>query len=83
MELLEIERRLSQLIDQFDGGLPAEQVADMKCLVDAGEPGVALENYCSQLYEYEIDVPLRVKNELAQLGRAMGIESKYWERLGM
>jgi hypothetical protein len=29
----------------------------MRELVDAGEPGIALENLCTQLYEYDVSVP--------------------------
>ena len=78
MELVEIERRLQSLLRQFGRGIPEEQLQDMKSLVEAGEPGVALENYCSQLFEYDIAVPSHVVNELEELAQAMGIDRKYW-----
>jgi rRNA-processing protein FCF1 len=53
----------------------------MKELVAAGEPGVALENYCAQLFEYDVAVPTEVVAELEGLGRAMGINKKCWMRL--
>jgi hypothetical protein len=81
MNLIEIQRRLGLLLDQFGSGLPEEQLADMKELVAAGEPGVAFENYCVQLYEYDISVPADVLKELEVLGRAMGMNEEHWVRL--
>ncbi|WP_437779231.1 MafI family immunity protein [Sorangium sp. So ce1097] len=81
MELIEIERRLQHLLNQFGADLPPEQIEDMKELIQAGEPGVALENYCTQLFEYDVAVPSDIVNELEELGRAMGIHEKYWMRL--
>lgn len=81
MGLIEIEHRLRQVLDQFGDGLPTEQLKDMKELVDAGELGVALENYCTQLLEYDVSVPSSVVAELKELGQAMGLDEKYWMRL--
>jgi hypothetical protein len=35
----------------------AEQLAELLSLVCAGEPGVALESYCDQLFEHEVVMP--------------------------
>jgi hypothetical protein len=71
MELIEIQRRLERLLNQIGGDLPPEQIEDMKELVQPGEPGVALENFCTQLFEYEVPVSLAVVAELEELGRAL------------
>ena len=81
MELLEIEHRLQRLLERFAGNVPPEQIEDAKDLVKAGEPGVALENYCSQLFEFDAAVPAEVLAELEALGRAMGIDQEYCLRL--
>jgi hypothetical protein len=81
MELIEIQRRLERLLNQIGGDLPPEQIEDMKELVQAGEPGVALENFCTQLFEYEVPVSLAVVAELEELGRALGVDKKYCARL--
>lgn len=81
MELIEIERRLLHLLDQFGAVLPPEQIEEMKALAGAGEPGVALENYCTQLFEFDATVPPEVLSELDELGRSMGVDEKYWARL--
>jgi len=50
----------------------------MRALVSAGEPGVALENYLTQLFEYEVTIPPELLAEFRALGDAMGINKKYW-----
>jgi hypothetical protein len=81
MGLIEIEHRLGRILEQFGTGLPPEQLRDMQDLVKAGEPGVAFENYCTQMFEYGMSLPAAVVEELDRLGREMGINEEYWERL--
>jgi hypothetical protein len=77
----EIEQRLLKLFEKDPGMLPRDELTQMIKLVQAGEPGVGLENYCTQLYEYEVKVSIDIIREIAQLGSAMGINARYWERL--
>lgn len=79
--LQEIEKRLSAILLAFRGPIPADQLQDMRELCAAGEPGVALENFASQLYEYEIRVDPAMIDELEALGNAMNLDRKYWEFL--
>jgi hypothetical protein len=81
MELVEIERRLLVLLNQLHDELPAAELEEMKDLVRAGEPGVALENCCSQLFEYERKVPKSIVDALDELARAMGVDEKYCRNL--
>ncbi len=81
MKRIELENALLELIETFTGLLPREQVKDFAGLVRAGEPGIAFENLCTQLYEYDIVVNREVLGELKVVGSAMGLESKYWDRL--
>jgi hypothetical protein len=53
----------------------------MKELCRAGEPGIALENFATQLVEYEVEVPETLIAELESLGDAMGLDKKYWQWL--
>lgn len=78
MNLQFIESRLVEILNGFEGMLPPEQLDDMRSLANAGEPGVALENFCTQLYEYDVSVPATVLEELSKLGSAMGIRPEYW-----
>lgn len=73
MESREIDERLAAILQNVDGSLPSEQVADMLSLVRAGEPGVALENLCAQLHEYDVTVPEDVVTELKELASSMGM----------
>ncbi len=81
MKLPEIERRLLKIFDEVGTPLPANELAGMVELVKAGEPGIGLENFCTQLFEYDIKVSVAVVEEMAMLGTVMGIRPRYWERL--
>jgi hypothetical protein len=58
--------------------LPERELKDMLSLVKAGEPGVALENLCTQLEEYDVAVPHEVAVELGSLATAMGMPISSW-----
>jgi hypothetical protein len=58
MILDDIERQLATILDESKAWIPAEQLADMCDLVSAGESGVAFENFCTQLLEYDAVIPL-------------------------
>jgi hypothetical protein len=82
MTIEEIEQRLLVLLDQCDGlGLPADRLLDMKDLTRHGEPGIALENLCSNLDDYDIAVPPALLAGLRELGTAMRLDERYWTRL--
>ena len=81
MDLAEVERRLGLILHASGGWLPEEQLQDMIALVRAGEPGVALENYLTQLFEYDVTIPHEVWRDLSGLGQEMGVDPKFWKRL--
>ncbi len=81
MDIQEIELALLEVVQTYAGQLPAQQAKDMADLVRAGEPGIAFENLCTQLYEYHIAVDNGMLNKLSDIGSAMGLHSKYWHRL--
>ena len=72
---------IGTLIAQFDCMLAQEQLQDMMSLNAAGEPGIALENLCTQLYEFDIPVEETELSKIRQLCLAMGVSQKYWQRL--
>lgn len=80
-DLTKTEAELQAILIQAANLLHQDQIDDMTALVRAGEPGVALENFCSQLFEYDIAVPVEMVNVISRLGSEMGIAPKYWERL--
>ncbi len=81
MTMQSIEKDLLKTIDAFQNELPTEQLTDMKDLAKAGEPGVALENLCAQIYEYSIHVSTELLNDIRVLGSAMKIKPECWEQL--
>jgi hypothetical protein len=82
MDLRHIEERLTTILENAEGWLPTEQLADMKTLVRAGESGVALENFCTQLEEYDVAVPAHVVSELKALASLMRMKIPRWLERG-
>jgi hypothetical protein len=73
-----IEQRLLSVLAGFDGLLPSDELSDMRELCSAGEPGISLENFVTQLTEYEVKIRPEVAVELEALGREMGLDPRYW-----
>jgi hypothetical protein len=82
MDLLHIEERLAVVLSNAEGWLPSDQLAQMQSLVRAGEPGVALENFCTQLEEYDVAVPDHIVTELKALAGMMGMKIPRWIERG-
>jgi hypothetical protein len=74
----DIENRLEDILARATGWLPANELADMVDLVRHGEPGIALENFCTQLEEYDIVVPEDIVEGLRSLASAMGMMPPAW-----
>lgn len=83
VELERRERRLHRVADALAGDLPNEDISNFRSLVDAGEPGVALENLCSQIFEYDVTITSAVYNEIIALGRAMKLDESWWSILSV
>ncbi|TWU00429.1 hypothetical protein Pla108_13800 [Botrimarina colliarenosi] len=81
MDMQAIEDELVAIIVGFERELPAAQVAEMQELTKAGEPGIALENLCTQLYEYDVAVDTVRLQQIAAVGHLMGIDENYWQAL--
>ena len=81
MDFQAIENILLRLIETSAESFPAEQAKEMADLVRAGDPGIAFENLCTQLHEYDVPVDEATLGQLKEIGTQMGIQPKYWERL--
>ena len=81
MDLQAIEDDLRHAVSLFKGKLPNDQLQDMIDLTNAGEPGVAFENLCTQLYEFEVRIDNDVLDKLTKIGKSMNIADRYCERL--
>lgn len=53
----------------------------MIALTKAGEAGIALENMCTQLFEYDAKVFSAVIGTIKALAQAMKFNEKYWRLL--
>jgi hypothetical protein len=78
MDLQQIETRLASILEESKPWIPPEQLSDMTELVRAGEPGVAFENLCTQLFEFDAVIPPDLRERLRRLGEQMGIASDFW-----
>jgi hypothetical protein len=74
----EIEARLVAVLKLAECWLPRDQIIEMSSLVGAGEAGVALENLCTQLEEYDVAVPEDVLRELRAISSARGMNISPW-----
>jgi hypothetical protein len=81
MILTPLETRVLCVIAMCRGLVPQEQLDEMDQLARAGEPGVALENLATQLYEYDVTVEQGTLEEFETLSKVMGLDPKYWARL--
>jgi hypothetical protein len=61
--------------------LPLGDLEQVEGLIQAGEQRVAFENLCTQVYEYDVRLPLDLRGLLAEAGEQLGVASRYWERL--
>lgn len=76
-----IETKLLQLVAAHSDQLPDQDIRELRSLINAGEPGVALENLCTQLYEYESSVTPQALDHLLELGQSMGMDLSRWKAL--
>lgn len=78
MTLPGIEAAILALLDGFESPIPAYQIEEMRDLCRSGEPGIALENFATQLVEYEVPIKANMIDQMEALGNAMGLDQKYW-----
>lgn len=81
MHLETIIAILRAIVVELEGKLPAANIQNAWGLIDAGEPGVALENLCTQLYEYDVPVPPSVLAQITAVGEAMQLAPDLWTDL--
>jgi len=77
-----LNRRLRAATHATAGQLPAQDVENVLELIEVGEPVLAFDTLCTQLFEYDASVPLSVRDELADLGRGMQLAPSLWKNLG-
>jgi hypothetical protein len=73
--------RLRAVVLELEAQLLPQEVEMIWELIDVGEPRVAFEMLCSQLYEHDAAVGVQVGGALAEIGTAMNLESRQWQIL--
>ena len=78
------DERVGQLVHRFHVivdsivDLPQDDIERAEELVYVGEWAVALENLCTQLYEYDVDVSDEILRLIESLARDLGVADRYW-----
>lgn len=72
--------RLHRAMDAANG-LPADDIANVQSLIDAGEWVVAFETLCTQIYEWEISLRAEVVRDLEGLGSSLGADPALTDHL--
>jgi len=84
-DLQTVEKKLKEAFDLVADSLAAagypERVKDAYELVDAGEPVIALENICENLYEFECQISVKAYELFAEAGVHFKMDSRCWEML--
>lgn len=78
MNANEVEQSVRDVLGDLKGILRDADHESAAELTNAGEPGVALDLICEQLFEYEIAVPRAVYAKLAKSGQLMHMPERTW-----
>lgn len=70
----ELEKRMQAVLDEISQYLVPDTERNVRELLVHGEAGIALELLCSQLAEFDIAIPLKIKEQLAVFAEDMGME---------
>ncbi|UOE42871.1 MafI family immunity protein [Agromyces larvae] len=76
-----ITQTIREVVNELSGQLPDSDLQNARIFLDAGEPGVALENLCAQIYEYDVPIARSAYLRLEAAGRAMSLDSSNWSHL--
>ena len=77
----DLENQLLVLLGALSAPLPEGDTESIRSLIAAGEYGIAFENLCTQLYEYEAVIPIDSLVRLKELGQVMALDKSLWENL--
>ncbi|MDD7912010.1 MafI family immunity protein [Pseudovibrio exalbescens] len=74
----EIQRTIISLIQRFRGRLADELLDDYQSTAEHGEWGVAFENLCEQLFEFDVFPSEQEFQNICELGESMKIDPQKW-----
>jgi hypothetical protein len=81
MKFQDIQQRFALLLEECREHIKPEQHAELIAMVQAGEPGIALEIVATQLHDQDIAVSAAFLEELRTLGQAMKLDEEHWTQL--
>lgn len=70
--------RLRAILDASTNLLSAAELDDMRELVHHNEAVIALENFCTQLYEYDVIVPADTIRAIREVAAALRVTLDPW-----
>ena len=73
-----IASELQELVSIYENFLPKSDVDSIKELVSVNEYAVAFENFCTQLFEYDVVVSQADKHRFEVLGTEMRVDPSLW-----
>jgi hypothetical protein len=76
-----LKLKFNTLLGELSTSLTEADIEQIRELVDAGELGVAFENFCTQLYEWDAVCSREQIDRIAYIGKAMGIKPDYWQNI--
>ncbi|MDQ0849908.1 hypothetical protein QFZ65_001846 [Arthrobacter sp. B3I9] len=79
--LRDVEHALRWSLAAVQDDLRPEDVSNVRDFLDAGEPGLALDTLCTQLYEFGITVNAAIRDTLEAVGKHMGMDATLWTDL--
>jgi hypothetical protein len=88
IKMNETNNLFSQLLDRIkaydwhDGSDRLDfMIKDTRDLIIHGEPGVALDNICQNLYEFSVEIKKQDYDDLKRIGELMKMQSTIWKIL--
>lgn len=70
-----IINRLIRILEQVKNKLPDTDMKNIQDFLEHQEWGLAYETFCTQLYEYDIHIPLHLYKEIVEVGKLIQIQS--------
>jgi hypothetical protein len=70
-----IRERLREVLASVQT-LPPQDVEKVSGLIDAGEWGLALDTLCTQVYEYDIELPPAMRALVDELAERTNVDAK-------
>ena len=81
MAIADIQQKLLDVLGELHGSLGDNDYAEAMEATKIGEPGVALEVICQQLFEYETRIQKRIYVRLEAIGQTMNMPDSTWKIL--